>query len=298
MAQFSRTFPFVALISLGVAFLLSLSQLRRNLAPLRALQEGTRRLANQEFDQPVTVSSNDEFAELADSFNAMSAKIARQFDALVTTAEIDQAVLSAVDTNRIVRTVLDRMRSIYLCDMVGVMLVDPTNADSVTTYTDDGNPSGPEGHVTLLTGEDAKRLREEAEGFTLEGGPVPGYLTPLTGRGARTLVVMPLVYQGELLGAIALGGGDTIGRGEEELMQAKRVAGQVAPGARQRAHDRPDPIPRLLRQSHRPSQPGLLQTATGRGAGTEPAGSPDARRLLPRSRPLQPDQRHPGPPVR
>ncbi|HEU5153936.1 MAG TPA: EAL domain-containing protein [Gemmatimonadales bacterium] len=230
MAQFSRTFPFVALISLGVAFLLSLSQLQRNLAPLRALQEGTRRLANQEFDQPVTVSSHDEFAELADSFNAMSAKIARQFDALVTTAEIDQAVLSAVDTNRIVRTVLDRMRSIYRCDMVGVMLVDPTNADSVTTYTEDGNPSGPEGHVTLLSRDDAKRLREEAEGFTLEDGPVPGYLTPLTGRGARTLVVMPLVYQGELLGAIALGGGDTIGGGEEELMQAKRVAGQVALG--------------------------------------------------------------------
>ena len=177
----------------------------------------------------MTVSSNDEFAELADSFNAMSAKIARQFDALVTAAEIDQAVLSAVDTNRIVRTVLDRMRGIYLCDMVGVMLVDPTNADSVTTYTDDGNPSGPEGHVTLLTRDDAKRLQRKRRDSRSKTGRYPG-ISPThqprredTGRHAAGV-------PGKLLGAIALGGEETIGRGEEELMQARRVAGQVALG--------------------------------------------------------------------
>ena len=54
MAQFRRTFPWVALASLGAALLLTLGLLRRHLAPLHALQEGTRRLANQQFDKPVS----------------------------------------------------------------------------------------------------------------------------------------------------------------------------------------------------------------------------------------------------
>ena len=104
MAQFRRTFPWVALASLGAALLLTLGLLRRHLAPLHALQEGTRRLANQRFDEPVTVSSRDEFADLAESFNAMAEKIARQFKSLAAAAEADQAVLSSVDTPRIVAT--------------------------------------------------------------------------------------------------------------------------------------------------------------------------------------------------
>ena len=229
MVEFRRTFPFVAILSLCVALLLSLRQLRRNLAPLVALQEGTRRLANQQFDQPVTVSSRDEFAELADSFNAMAEKMARQFAALVTAAETDRAVLSSVDTVRIVGTVLHRMRDVCLCDVVGVTIVDPAGGEAATTYTDDGHPSFRlQPWATRLDPAEGERLRSAPEGLTLRDESAPGYLAPLTRQGARSLLVLPLVYQSELLGAITLGAGHAIGRGEGELLQAQRVAGQVA----------------------------------------------------------------------
>ena len=229
MVQFRRTFPFVALLSLAVALMLSLSQLRRHLAPLRALQEGTRRLADQQFDQPVTVSSRDEFADLADSFNTMAAKIARHFDTLVTTAQIDQAVLSSVDTIRIVGTVLSRMPSVCSCDMVGVTLVDTGGDHWATTYTPDpGPPARTKEHPVQLTTAEAEQLRSESEGFTLRDEVVPEYLAPLANLGVRSFTVLPLVYQGELLGAITLAGEKGVGQGDEELMQAKRVAGQIA----------------------------------------------------------------------
>jgi diguanylate cyclase (GGDEF)-like protein len=229
MVEFRRTFPFVALLSLCVALLLTLRQLRRNLAPLIALQEGTRRLANQQFDQPVAVSSRDEFAELADSFNAMAEKMARQFEALVTAAETDRAVLSSVDTVRIVGTVLHRMRDVCRCDVVAVTILDTDGGDAATTYTDDGHPSFRlQPWATRLDPAEAGQLRAAPDGLVLRQDTAPGYLVPLARQGARSLLVLPLVYQGDLLGAITLGAGETVGRGEGELLQAQRVAGQVA----------------------------------------------------------------------
>jgi HAMP domain-containing protein len=122
MANFKKIFPLVVLISLWVVLLFSIIQIRRNLVPLEKLKEGTLRIAKRDFDTRVTVSSGDEFEELAGSFNTMSGQLDRQFKALATIREIDQAILSALDTERIVDTVLTRMHGVFTCDAVSVSL--------------------------------------------------------------------------------------------------------------------------------------------------------------------------------
>jgi len=72
LADFQRMFPLVILMSFWVVLLLSLIQIRRSLVPLEKLQEGTRRIAQRDFDSRVTVTSGDEFQELATSFNTMT----------------------------------------------------------------------------------------------------------------------------------------------------------------------------------------------------------------------------------
>jgi diguanylate cyclase (GGDEF)-like protein len=228
MAKFRETFPFVAIASLAAALLLTLGLLRRHLAPLHALQEGTRRLANQQFDEPVAVSSRDEFADLADSFNAMGAQIARQFKAMETAAAADQAVLSSVDTPRIVATVLARMGDVCLCDLVAVTLIDASTGGQATTYlADPGDPEAPRAFVVRLRHADASRLQRAADGFLLRDETLPPYLAPLGLAAGRGLRVLPLLYQGELFGAIALGDFRGGGNGEEQQKQGERVAGQV-----------------------------------------------------------------------
>ena len=64
-ADFKATFPLVILMSVWVVLLLSLIQIRRNLVPLEKLQEGTRRIATKDFAARVTVTSGDEFEDLA-----------------------------------------------------------------------------------------------------------------------------------------------------------------------------------------------------------------------------------------
>ena len=228
MAQFRRTFPWVALASLAAALLLTLALLRRHLAPLHALQEGTQRLANQRFDEPVKVTSNDEFADLAESFNAMAEKIARQFKSLAAAAEADQAVLSSVDTPRIVATVLDRMRDVCACDLVTVTLLDASTGGQATTYLPDPiDPTAPRAYVAQFRRDDANRLLRKPQGFTVRNESVPPYLAPLASAVDQGVRILPLIYQGELLGAIGLAAFRSTRPDDDDLRQAERVAGQV-----------------------------------------------------------------------
>jgi len=231
MDEFRRTFPVVALLSLLVALLLGMSQLRRKVAPLVALQEGTRRLANQQFDQPVMVSSGDEFSELADSFNTMSDRIARQFQALVTAAETDRAVLSSVDTERIVQAVLTRMRDVCLCDQVAVLLIgQDADRDGVTgvLHSEGGGPGAGMATSVRIAPEEIERCRLAPEGLALGAGARPAWLAAFGQGGCESIVVLPLMFQDELLGAVVLGAAPVVGRGPEEILQARRVASQVA----------------------------------------------------------------------
>jgi HAMP domain-containing protein len=109
MAQFTTTFPLVLLASLAVVVVLGLSQIRRSVLPLASLQQGTRRIAERDFDSRVSIRSGDELEELGASFNTMASQLGRQFKALSTAAELDRAVLSSVDSARIVDTVLGRL---------------------------------------------------------------------------------------------------------------------------------------------------------------------------------------------
>ena len=54
-------------------------QIRRSVAPLAVLKEGTRRISGGDFDSRVEIGSGDEFEELAGSFNTMADHLGREF---------------------------------------------------------------------------------------------------------------------------------------------------------------------------------------------------------------------------
>ena len=137
MVEFTNTFLIVVGLSSLAVLLLSASQIRRSVLPLEELQKGTRRIAQRDFASRVTVTSRDEFEQLATSFNAMATQLGRQFNALATAAEIDRAVLSATDATAIVDTVLGRIRDVFPCGMVSVTLGVPDGTKSLTSVVQD-----------------------------------------------------------------------------------------------------------------------------------------------------------------
>ncbi len=230
MTDFAVTFAFVVAACTLAVLLLSASQIRQSLMPLEELQEGTRRIALRDFESRVAVTSGDEFAELGESFNAMATRLGKQFKALATAADIDRAVLGATDATSIVRAVLARIRDVYPCAGAGVILLPADRAAAATGWVQsyaEGAETGAR-RVELAAAE-ARQVGGLPD--VLELGPgdrVPGYLRPLAELGCEAFVVLPLESQRQLSGVLALGTVPGAPRSTDDLLQARRLADQVA----------------------------------------------------------------------
>ncbi len=207
MADFKKTFPLIVLMSLWVVLLLSLIHIRRSLVPLEKLKDGTQQIAARNFDSRVQVTSGDEFEELASSFNAMSGQLGRQFKALRTIGEIGRAILSALEAEKIVETVLTGMPEVFSCEAVGVTLIDPKETSLARTYVRKGNPGSqkPVG-ATRLTPEEVRALQDNPEHFFIHGyKDIPTYIAPLANEDIRSFLVLPVFLKERLSAIITLG---------------------------------------------------------------------------------------------
>ena len=207
VVRFANTLLILVLVSTALVLILSVDRIRRSLVPLRELQEGTRRIAGRDFGSRVSIRSRDEFEELGLSFNAMAAQLDRQFQALATAAEIDRAVLSATSAGEIVATLLARLPDIYPCGAVSVTLMTPDGAKSLPSLVHDYS-DGSRVHVRVdLRSDDVQELLDGPDASTValvEGESVRPYIAPLAELGCSAFFLLPLRFQNQLVGVIAL----------------------------------------------------------------------------------------------
>ncbi|MGD9074091.1 MAG: HD domain-containing phosphohydrolase [Desulfobacteraceae bacterium] len=228
MAQFKRIFPLIVLLSFWVVLLLAFVQIRRTTRPLEKLGEGTRRIAMREFDSRVKVTSGDEFEELANSFNNMARQLGRQFNALTTMSEIDRAILSALDTERIVRTVLSRMREFLPYDSVSVTLLDPKGQNPGRTFMESDHRLKLVEDIEIPVGELERFIGNEELLLINSPENLLPYLAKNMGSGTQSAVLLPLFFKKELAGIITLGSLRSSTPDQEDLDQARQLADQVA----------------------------------------------------------------------
>jgi putative nucleotidyltransferase with HDIG domain len=227
---FRAIFLPVILLSLWVVLFLSISQIQRSLVPLEKLKEGTHRIARRDFDSRIKVKSHDEFEDLASSFNTMASQLGRQFRALTTMAEIDRAILSALNIEKIVGTVLSRMREVFPCNAVGVILVDSSSSSQAKVYVGDSDlRKGRLVEVAELTPKELQDLRDNPESLSLKlDREPPAYLAPFYEQGLRSFLILPIFLKEELAAIISLGYIKPPSLTDEDLAQARQLKDQVA----------------------------------------------------------------------
>ena len=233
-ANFKAMFPLIIIMSVSVVLLLSLTQIRKHLVPLEKLREGTHRIARKDFTSRVLVTSGDEFEDLAKSFNVMAARLGQQFNALKTINKIDSAILSTLETEEIVRTVLTQMRTLIRCTGVSVHLFDFDDPRKARTYLEaiDGDDDLVV-ETTTLTDEEAEELRHNPESLLfsdISDVATPSYVQAMARRGMRSFLVLPIVLKEHLSGIICLGYVAMRGLSQEDVQQVRQVADQVAVG--------------------------------------------------------------------
>jgi putative nucleotidyltransferase with HDIG domain len=228
MADFKKTFPYVILLTLWVVLLFSIVQIRKNLVPLEKLHSATQRIAMKDFDSRVTIKSGDEFETLAAAFNTMAQQLGRHFNTLTAMAEIDRAVLSSLETRKIVEAVLTGLRVIFPCDSVSMTLLDPNDRLQAYTYAS-GNEKEVSAQPSRLSFKQIETFENDPEYLSLHGDDkdLPPCLSPFVHCGISWFLVFPVMLKQKLSAFITLGYSGPITCSREYLAEIRQVVDQV-----------------------------------------------------------------------
>ncbi|MCP5058139.1 MAG: EAL domain-containing protein [bacterium] len=140
LAEFRALFA----LAVGLAFLLvllvNLQQIRRRLAPLHALVVGTREVAAGNFSARASTSGNNEFGELAHSFNFMAGALDQHFKAQEETLEFDRHLIAAADEASIAGHLAEHLMALTSA-VDGFVGIDREGAESLALASvgNDGN---------------------------------------------------------------------------------------------------------------------------------------------------------------
>jgi len=171
--ELRQTFVHWALVCVGLSVLFAMRQIRKRLVPVEMLQEGTQRITQNDFEFRVNIRSNDEFQELATSFNAMAAQLGQQFETLNTTAEIQRAVLSLLNTAKIADTILSRIMTVLRCQgaTLTLLTVDGTASEQTFIVRDQRRVDSPPVGNTIPPAEKIPSYRNGTDGAFLAEVP-------------------------------------------------------------------------------------------------------------------------------
>jgi len=229
LAHFRTSLVLVFLLTVWIVLLLSVVQIRRNLVPLGKLKEGTRGISQGKYGERVVIESGDEFEELADSFNAMAGRIEKQLNSLRTFNEIDRAILSEWETDKIVDTVSTRLGDLIPFETVAISLFDAEDPSSADNYVyERARKAACPKQKFVVPAEELRELREHPDvSVATEDQRLPSYLQSLSSRGMKFFLKAPILLDGRTAALICLGHSSANVWNEDDKQSARQLADQV-----------------------------------------------------------------------
>ena len=230
LTQLTQRFLGLTVLILLLVALLSVVQIRRTLVPLERLMDGTRRIAREEFDQPVMVERDDEFGQLAHALNGMANRLGRQMGAMRALSEIDQKILSHLDIEQVIARVLARLMEILPEAAASVIVFDHISGHFGTAYLRrDVEAKTVQIQVPLDTPSLVDFVHHrDGMWFDVDGPGVPGFVCVSSNSGATRCFVLPIVWRADVRGALVLGVADQQLVIDELIAQVRDLGNRVA----------------------------------------------------------------------
>ncbi len=222
----------VTLLAVWIVLLLSLIQIRRTMGPLAKLDEGTKRIAEQDFDVRVEITSGDEFQDLAASFNSMSSRLGRQFQTLRAINDIDQAILSALNRDSVVSTALSRMGNLLPSACFAIAFFEQSSSGSplvqitVRETRSDSQRTFAKSVASSSEVENLQQSRSIQVLLDLEGAP--SFLRPVMDLGMSCAFVFPILLEKKLFAAFVCGQSTVDPMPVDDVRHAIQVTDQLA----------------------------------------------------------------------
>ena len=207
ISRLRNIFIIISLFALVIIAFLSTIQIRRYLVPLEELMKGIKRISNNDFDHPVTVTTDDEFNQLANSFNSMSTRISQQFKFLTTLSEIDQLILSHITLKDILATTISHGNNAVQSETINIAMIDEKNDELLDLYSEDTH------HVhgiamsshPILAAEKYALIHKKTAIYKVDDQHIPNYLTPLIQKELSCFALVPVVINDKLSAILIFG---------------------------------------------------------------------------------------------
>ena len=228
---FQTIFRFVLILAFVIVVGLSAWAINRSLIPIKSLMEGARRVADRQFSHRVIVNTKDEFSDLAAVFNRMTHELDTQFQVLIASANMDQAILSISDIEQIVMTGLNLFKTLYGNQPIAISLLESNQPVQGRSFVHiNGEPN--QEHLIMpfqLSSEEYRMFENDQNWLRLEVGPgTPAYLSKLRQPGADGYYIFPIQLRQRLFALVSMGVGKQKEFNQSELGQIRGFCDHLA----------------------------------------------------------------------
>ena len=237
--NFSRIFIEVVELALLMVALLSVIQIRRTMGPLDKLINGTRRIAEEDFDHRVDVAGRDEFGQLAASFNDMAERLGSQLGTLKVLSTIDQIILSKSDMDPVFSIVLARIRKLTSANFAGIVVLEKSTAGEARFYYLQAGvgPSMEMKRIQVNT-EQLHEIAMRDKGFWLDNAESLQHYIDQTGfQISGQLLIQPILAEGTLSAFICLEFKNTVNLPPQMLAHLRDLGDRIGVAISSAAHD-------------------------------------------------------------
>ena len=226
--RFSGIYAIVILLVVLVVAMFSIHLIRRNTIPLEALLEGIRKISEQKFKAQVKVDSKDEYKEVADAFNSMSARIGNQINRLKTQAYVDRLILSRPSVDDIVEIAHDGIDRLISCKSVDLVLVEniQSRVFHLVTQKDNELETPASRYLTFNSSIVESALQGDPALVDESNGQVYQQFLKAGIPECKNYLVLPILNVDELFGLFVLGFDEK--PGQEDIAQGKEFSNRIA----------------------------------------------------------------------
>ncbi|MCK4377718.1 MAG: HAMP domain-containing protein, partial [Deltaproteobacteria bacterium] len=229
ISSFQSSFPQTILITILAVLFFSLFQIRKRLEPLEKLKIGIQEVGRKHFDHQLSITSGDEFEELANSFNHMSKTLHQQFAILKTKSLIDREILSARDTDKIVSLVIGHLEHLGEGEYIGLAFFNSPQPDMTSSYlARDGRQSKRILRSINISAMDKKLFSKNRLGFFIHTDHCPAYFIPLFEQGIISALITPIIVKEKISGLIYVGYRQQLDQHDDDQELTCQFADQVA----------------------------------------------------------------------
>jgi diguanylate cyclase (GGDEF)-like protein len=223
---FRNYFLAAALVVILCLSLLSLYLIRTRMAPLASIMDGIRRVSDKRYDQPVDVTSGDEFQDLAEAFNSMSGQVSRQLVTMASMADIDQLILTRIKKEDIIRVVLEKTGEVLPCECTGLVVLQ-VGEDAGCLYRLGGEESDFYTQDVCLSRQQREQLCFDAI-WLQRGDDEQASFFALFPENINALQLIPVIQDKQQLALIVLGHIARPDLDQEDLALARSYADRIA----------------------------------------------------------------------